>query len=314
MVAIREFIFNTLLSLAISGAIGLVKCENWDLTTESQTTTNEPELKTFVCRVDDTGYCIFENVYLSTEAYRFVPIAENISATLVKKVIFIDSDMEVFGPDICMTFPNLEILGIDNCNIKDFASSALLECKNLLTLSARGNRLEKLTAETLKGIENVRHLKLMDNNIAHIDDNTFYALESLVILELHNNKLNEFSTAIAAKMCTVRELRLDSNELFDIDVETLLGSSFGKICLTNLLSLGIDDNNINCHRISSIVKSFQSAGITPPKAFLYKHRSFSTKIVSGFKCLGETEWAALFAQKTNLVILNEIKRMVNNEL
>lgn len=288
---------------------------DWETTTESEiTTVTEPPLKSYSCKMDDAGYCVFRNVYLPREAYRFVPIAENISAEYVDKIIFLSSDMEIFGPDICMTFPNLEALLIESSHIKQFAPGAFWDCTQLWSMSARYNHLKKLTAKTFEGLDSIKHLRLMDNEIEEIDDDTFYAFDSLAIVELQNNKLREFSSAIAAKMCKVHELRLDANELFDIDVESMLGQSFGRICLTNLWLFGIDDNNLNCHRIPSIVNSFKQAGLTTLQAFPYKYRSYSTKFVNDYKCLGEAEWAALFVQKSNLAYLNEIKRLLKEEL
>lgn len=91
-------------------------------------------------------------------------------------------------------------------------------------------------------------------------------------------------------------------------------ASFGRICLQNLRVLGFDDNNFSCHRIPSIVKALQAKKIGSPKAFPYKFRSYSTRSVEGYKCLGEVEWGALYLRQTNFVALKELAKMIKEDL
>lgn len=283
-------------------------------TTPSTTTTEKPLPPIYTCTLNEANYCIFKDVNPDFPRYRFRPQAENTTAEEITKVLFESSSLSIFGEDICNAFPNLEFLGLDNTEVRTFDNDAFINCSKLFVLSARNNYIYELKTRSLQGLKSLQVLRLSNNEIATISTDVFWEMEDLRELDLGYNKIKEFSTALVKNLCELVELRLEGNELFDLDVETMAGPVFGHVCLKSLQLLGFDDSNLNCHRIPSILKSLKAKSIGAPKVFLYRHRSFSTKLVEGYKCYGEAEWAALYHRWLSRPSLNEIRRMIREEL
>lgn len=203
------FKLKFLLSIILINGLSVVS-------SQMESTTVNP-FPTYVCRVNEAGWCVFQYVELRYESYRFVPISENISAADVKKILFDASTVNRFGPDICNTFPNLEQLGLDDVSLSWITNDAFEKCSNLIVFSARQNIIDELSSSIFNGLKSIQIIRLMDNEIGRIRTESISSLTELRVLELQNNKLTEFSTEIVSKNCNLQELRLDGNELMDLD-------------------------------------------------------------------------------------------------
>ncbi|XP_050678826.1 leucine-rich repeat neuronal protein 3-like [Leptidea sinapis] len=134
------------------------------------------------------------------------------------------SDNNVFGEIIdCAYFPivlenNYTIpntvyhLDLSNNNISSVKSSNLLVSQSLNTLILSRNRISKIWPESLQ-LPNLKRLDLSDNQLRHIDNETFKYMKNLDSLNLAKNLFKSFSQLSFHHLSGLSEVILDYNDL-----------------------------------------------------------------------------------------------------
>ncbi|TSZ83251.1 Toll-like receptor 13 [Bagarius yarrelli] len=100
---------------------------------------------------------------------------------------------------------------------------ALHGLKDLITLRLDNNLLTDLYNESFEDLHRLQKLNLRNNKISVIFDNTFYSLSNLSILDLGGNMITHLMPLAFAGLDSLNNLYLDRNRLVEIDGQ-LIGS------------------------------------------------------------------------------------------
>jgi Leucine-rich repeat (LRR) protein/predicted ATPase len=108
---------------------------------------------------------------------------------------------------------------------------------NLRELRLDNNEIASIEANTFSGLNNLKWLYLQNNQIASIDVNTFNGLNNLTRLHLNNNQIASIDANTFNGLNKLSELHLQNNQIVSLDANTFNG-------LNNLMHLNLDNNKI----------------------------------------------------------------------
>lgn len=166
----------------------------------------------------------------------------------------------------------LSLLSLDNNVLSGVHPEAFRNCSSLQDLNLNGNKLtavplalkdmrllrtvdlgeniiNKLEEPGFRGMTNLYGLRLIDNNLEHISNNTFKDLPSLQILNLARNKIRHIEVNAFVTSNTIQAIRLDGNFVRNID------GLFTN--MQNLLWLNMSDNKLDYFDFSQIPYGLQ---------------------------------------------------------
>jgi len=181
----------------------------------------------------------------------------NLSAIQVESVtslglecsdVFSESQLNS-SDDFLSTLPRLMKLRVDYCKIRNLPGGLFIPVHNLRSLSLRAHNGDwstmtlELHRDTLRGLTNLQHLDLADNNLWTLPSELFCPVQSLVSLNLTRNKLQDIISlgfADWVESCT------PSLEILDISNNDLSALSDGALSsLRSLSVLKVQDNVIS---------------------------------------------------------------------
>lgn len=119
---------------------------------------------------------------------------------------------------------SLEMLFIRRLNLDKLPLNVIKRLKNLYYLDAADNVIKKIDKHFFNGLQ-LTHIKLMWNQIKHIDYRAFKKMDKGVTLDLHSNEIRDISFILHVKECTFQEVYLTKNRIAcDCNVEKVLNS------------------------------------------------------------------------------------------
>lgn len=120
----------------------------------------------------------------------------------------------------------LEILYLNNSNIKAIDSNTFDDVKNLRIIHLNKNHLQKLHGDEFKNQNLLSEIYLNDNEISNVVDNTFIHMKYLKIIDLSNNKLIDFNPikqlASSSSSGVLSSVLLDGDNKWNCDCKSLL--------------------------------------------------------------------------------------------
>lgn len=147
---------------------------------------------------------------------------------------------------------------------------------NLERFHCPGVSVEEVKENAFQGCENLRDVRLHQNNIVKVEVNAFKGLSQLDTLYLNSNKL------------------------FDLNVEELLEY------LPKLNRILLADNNFKCFRLAEILHLLQARNIqADASVWRERKRNYTPNKLNGIHCLSSSQWeselAMISAEQRNLV-------------
>lgn len=246
--------------------------------------------------------CIFRNIQLNETDPRWQPYADN--PIDIKRIEFHDSVIPILNGVICQKFTNLEVLDLENQNVKKVDADAFLGCENLKNITLSSNFVRKLAKETFYHTPNLKLIELSNNNIDHLDSDLFSRSYNLEILSLMENNLTQFSMDQIKNSPKLKDLNLHCNDLTDIDEIKMIQS------FPNLEWFSIDYNQISCTHLVDLYQSLVENNINiEHSGSCNKTRFYSTRKLHDITCVPDMEWAAIQNLKQNGKILSEMQNV-----
>lgn len=179
------------------------------------------------------------------------PIAVNASAV---RTVWVECETPMFilTSTICDSFPNLQDLWIQNCQIETVEEDAFVNCKYLFGLSLQDNNIKQLERKLFRHNQQLGHLYLSNNFLLDLPKTIFKDLKKLERLNLDNNELLALDPVIFKGLESLRILEVHSNPLVDFQIVEIF-----EFC-PNLREVSLGDTAIECGRLGEIIDTIQS--------------------------------------------------------
>lgn len=129
------------------------------------------------------------------------------------------------------TFPDLQILRMENCSVETFEKPQFEGASNLMNLFLGHNLLNEVPKNIFLGASNLDTLLLNNNQIKSLNNQSFNALKELKKLSLENNQLYTLPAGVFTHLNNLLDLNLAGNHL-------------------ELFSKNIFEKNLNLKRIN----------------------------------------------------------------
>lgn len=236
----------------------------------------------YKCEIPYLGRCNINELKLTEDNYDIEPKAENLIAVTT---IWLSGTVPILSSErICEAMPNLELFYGHSVSMKKIKGNAFQGCKNLMILHLYSNNFIKIDRNAFQGLTNLKSLTLRGGNVPVLDldlTNSKY----LTALELANLKITAISADILRELTHLEVLRLDSNKLFDLDVEEILKYS------PKLEEISLADNNFKCTRLHDILAVLKRKNITA-NAFAddQRYRYYTPEKIDGIHCFTDQQW------------------------
>lgn len=119
---------------------------------------------------------------------------------------------------------SLQVLFIRRLKLEKLPQHVLQRLENLHYLDAAGNEIKKIDKHFFNGLR-LSQIKLMWNQIRHVDHRAFKKFDKGVTLDLHSNDIRDISFILKVEECTFQEVYLTKNKIpCDCNVEKVLNS------------------------------------------------------------------------------------------
>lgn len=111
------------------------------------------------------------------------------------------------------TFPDLQVLRMENCSLETFEKPQFEGASNLMGLYLGHNRLKDIPKNIFLGADNLATLHLQGNQLKQLGNHSFHALKEVKELSLADNQLEELALGVFSGMRKLVELSLAGNRL-----------------------------------------------------------------------------------------------------
>lgn len=119
---------------------------------------------------------------------------------------------------------SLQVLFIRRLNLEKLPQHVLKRLENLHYLDAADNEIKKIDKHFFNGLR-LSQIKLMGNQIRHVDHRAFKHFDKGLTLDLHSNDIRDISFILKVEECTFQEVYLTKNKIpCDCNVERVLNS------------------------------------------------------------------------------------------
>lgn len=230
---------------------------------------------TYHCNFSGSGNgCSFWNLQTDHENYRFHITSYNNNVTIVE----IDgSKAAVIGPDICEYFKLVRVIRINwNAGLEYIRPEAFLSC-HLNTLDISRNNVTDL--EFFKNTGNLGSFRWYYGKITTLPIDIFRNWTSMTSFTWDVGDLEDFPAQLIRNMPKLNYLKLEGNELKDLQVERIV------IYAPQLKFLLFDDNPIKCSRHREIRRFLSSNNIEYFPANFGKPRDYPMERDGNYRCI-----------------------------
>ncbi|XP_055907172.1 leucine-rich repeat-containing protein 15 [Eupeodes corollae] len=155
-----------------------------------------------------SGLC--QGITISRDDYVILsntPITKQIILT------FVNSTIAKIPHLMFDTFPDLQILRMENCSVETFEKPQFEGASNLMGLFLANNLIRDIPKNIFLGADNLNTLSLAGNQLRQLQNHSFNALKELKSLDLSHNKLENLPLSVFSPMRKLMELNLSNNKL-----------------------------------------------------------------------------------------------------
>ncbi|XP_017104439.2 leucine-rich repeat-containing protein 15 [Drosophila bipectinata] len=111
------------------------------------------------------------------------------------------------------TFPDLQVLRMENCSLETFEKPQFEGASNLMGLYLGHNRLKDIPKNIFLGADNLATLHLQGNQLKQLGNHSFHALKEVKELSLADNQLEQLALGVFSGMRKLVDLNLAGNRL-----------------------------------------------------------------------------------------------------
>jgi len=111
------------------------------------------------------------------------------------------------------TFPDLQVLRMENCSLETFEKPQFEGASNLMSLYLGHNHLKDIPKNIFLGADNLATLYLQGNQLKQLGNHSFHALKEVKELSLEENQLEQISLGVFTGMRKLLVLNLAGNRL-----------------------------------------------------------------------------------------------------
>ncbi|KAH8267639.1 hypothetical protein KR018_011615 [Drosophila ironensis] len=172
------------------------------------------------------GICT--NVEISRSDYVILSQAPIAGITMLT---FLNSSIAKIPHLMFDTFPDLQVLRMENCSLETFEKPQFEGASNLMSLFLGHNRLREIPKNIFLGADNLATLHLNGNQLKQLGNHSFHALKEVKELSLADNQLEQLTLGVFGAMRKLMDLDLAGNRL-------------------EALPRGIFDRNLNLTKLS----------------------------------------------------------------
>lgn len=194
--------------------------------------------------------------------------------------VTVPENTKILTNQFCNENENITIFYANRKGIDEVMVEAFDNCEKAREIFLQENSIKKLESDTFNTNNNVEAIYLDHNELTSIPEGLFDSLGSLKRLTLASNQLKEIEVGIFKGLESLEELYLHNNALTDLDEKQLLSN------LPNLREISLRNNQFNCVRLETMLKSFRDRNVTVnllPRNFGEKLRPISTR--HGVECV-----------------------------
>lgn len=253
----------------------------------------------YKCTSTIRSQCLLKDIKVTKNNYHFEPTADDPSA--ITQVIISNSIIPIFGEDICEAFPNLAHLEIQSAEMEEIKIDAFNSCDQLASLKIVNQYIKTLDKDVFKNLKNLYSLSLNNIGLRSLHIDTFDSLTQLYSLSLSGNHLYEFPVELLKSLKNVDQMWIQSNELSDIDENAIVEA------LPKLTELYLNDNDFNCHRVTSILRFLKDNGVKGLSTTVQRSRYYTPKVIDKIQCLTEEQWSNVFYAKVGQQMMDDLK-------
>lgn len=185
------------------------------------------------------------------------------------------------------TITNVEEIDLTDVKLEELTSDVFENCAHLKILILRGNKLETLENVFSKNRE-LEKLDLTNNLIKSVSDEVFADMTQLKDLSLSGNHLIQFLPTLIETCSNLEVLRLDSNDLFDLNAKKIMEHA------PKLRTLAYNNNQMRCGRMKDLDMKFKAKAILVDYSYEeeIRERIQPPETVGSIICLGDMPWSA----------------------
>ncbi|XP_017483126.1 PREDICTED: carboxypeptidase N subunit 2-like isoform X1 [Rhagoletis zephyria] len=151
-----------------------------------------------------TGIEIGRNDYVILSQ---MPIAKQLMLT------FLNSSIAKIPHLMFDTFPDLQVLRMENCSVETFEKPQFEGASNLMSLFLGHNLLRDIPKNIFLGADNLNTLHMNHNQLRLLHNSSFHALKELRELSLADNQLEQLPLGVFTPLRKLLDLNLGGNRL-----------------------------------------------------------------------------------------------------
>lgn len=243
--------------------------------------------------VEERHMCTMKNLHLIEELFEF----ETLVIQDTTKIRIIDSKIPKLGNGACksplafMRHNNITELELAKLGIKEVISYAFIGCKFLKILNLRGNKIKTLDKAIFKYNVELERIDFSNNLLGKLHVDLFSGLNNLWELLFSGNHLKTFAPEMLRPCPNLEQLKLDTNDLFDLRVRKMLEF------VPKLRDVAFNDNQIRCERVKEIMKFLTEKRVWVSEYFEGNGRErikpTETVNYTSIRCLDDVSWATM---------------------
>lgn len=249
-----------------------------------------------------TIYCYLEKIQLTTRDFHFIPVAESPSEILSIDVQH--STIPLLSSDVCDHFENLLYYYLTASKVELIEPTALVACTQLQLFVIKGNnaKLKVVDPQTFATLRHLEIFTIRDAGLTSLPEGVFDGFEKISALFLDDNEITEVPTSLFWKTPTLRQLNLENNDIFDLEIGDLVKT------LPELSWFYLGNNYLSCNRIPGIVEVLHEKKVQIQATESLRTRTFGYQVVDGIQCLDDFAWNAMYEKHQTERIIEAIQK------
>jgi Leucine-rich repeat (LRR) protein len=141
------------------------------------------------------------------------------STATVHGVLIEEKEMKILVDGLGTVFPSLFKLEIISANLSEVKRSNFYYMKNLVTLTAKSNKIEDLPEDVFIDLENLESLDLTENYLKELPEKLLENLGYLRTFSVSDNEIEFISGNLFAKNKNLQRIEFENNKLRTIMVK-----------------------------------------------------------------------------------------------
>lgn len=145
------------------------------------------EIPSFPCTVTDTSICTVSGIFQNETQLNFILTAPDVKG--IDRVVIKASRIKFWTSDVCNSFPNLDKVTASRVGIEQFLTTSFANCTKLTHLDLSYNEIKEIGVATFQLLQKLDTLYLYNNNLTYFPADSIKGLNQLKKLALISNEI-----------------------------------------------------------------------------------------------------------------------------